>query len=359
MKTMRILMSILLSVLLFVLIGCESVSTPSNETDTSVTAVGAPIEDLTDVIVSTTPETIPESASETDRNETVISPEENRPDNNSTPGSDSLMATGYFESLCEADRLHNLITATYTGYTFDRNGCFELSFRVHNLHLGLEVGDTVHAVYYPPNDVTSQNPEDIIFTEGETYLILLTRYRNVYESGDTYQVVGRNMLIPANDFQAATLYNTPLADHVSGMDVTESTTLEQFISYIQSIATENEQFSGQDYIQTNARVDIMTASPHVVTVTTTSITSSMSTLTVTLRCRVDSVQKGSLTAGEYIDIMFPLDANVGLNETFIITLNDPLPSGMNWYMFSCKQAMYPISEANSIMAIINSDHISE
>ena len=359
MKTKHILTSVLFSLLLFALLGCESVSAPLNESYTSDTTAGAHIEDLTDVIVSTTPETIPESAPETDRNETATSPEENRPDNNSTPGSDSLMATGYFESLCEADRLHNLITATYTGYTFDRNGCFELSFRVHKLHLGLEVGDTVHAVYYPANDVNSQNPDDIIFTEGESYLVFLTRYRNVYENGDTYQVVGRNMLIPANDFQAATLYNTPLAEHVAGMKRTASTTLEQFISYIQSITTENQPFSGQDYIQSNARADVMTASPHVVTVTTASVTSSMSTLTVTLRCRVDSVQKGSLTVGEYIDIMFPLDANVGLNETFILTLNDPLPSGMNWYTFSCKQAMYPISETADIMAIIQGDHVAE
>lgn len=348
MKLFNTVIFLLIGAVLLCLSGCESLSSSSNGTEASDTAETSTTESVTDLLPS-----------ETQEADTASSTEETLSGEDMPPNSDSLMSTGYFESLCEADRLHNMITATYTGYTFDRNGCFELSFQVHSLHVGLEVGDTVRAVYYP-SDVFSTDPNDIVFTEGETYLILLTRYRNVYEAEDGFQVIGSpSLLIPVNDFQSSTLYGTPLADHVAGMDVTESTTVEEFISYIQSITTENQQFSGQDYIQTNARVDIMTASPYVVTVTTSSVTSSMSTLTVTLRCRVDSVQKGSLKIGEYIDIMFPLDVNIGLNETFIITLNDPLPSGMNWYRFSCKQAIYPLSEAESIMAIINDDHVSE
>lgn len=258
------------------------------------------------------------------------------------------------EELCVPERVHNITTATYVGYEVNEHDNLILTFNTVKNYLGLDMESQFKVIYYP-DDIFSTNPADIVFKEGETYLLLLHRYRNVYfDGGDQFQIAtGGRLLIPTDDFRASTMYGLPLDRHVTGMKITANTTLDDFIAYVKGLCVDHPPYTGQNYIQSTAREDIMTASPHVVTITTVSVTSSQSILTKTISCRIDSVQKGSLVAGKYIDIMFPLDADVGLNETMIVTLNDPMKTGLNWYMFSCKNAMYPVSEADSIMAIIN------
>ncbi|MBQ3508190.1 MAG: hypothetical protein IJA91_06540 [Clostridia bacterium] len=272
--------------------------------------------------------------------------------------SSAIVIKGTIENICTPKRVHNITSATYIGYEVSEAGNLLLLFNTVKNHTGLDMTSQFKAVYFPV-DVFSTDPADIAFEQGGTYLLLLHRYRDVYADGDEFQITEGSLVVPTNDFQSSTVHDSPLAQNVKGIRITENTTLDDFITYLQTLTADHPDFTGQDYIQTNTRSDIMAQSPHVVTVTTSSVTSSMSISTVTIRCRVDQVHKGTLTEGEYIDVMFPLDADVELGQTFILTLNDPIPSGMDWYMFSCKQAMYPMSELDDILVIIQNTQVAQ
>lgn len=272
--------------------------------------------------------------------------------NSSDAPSSPMVMRGTIEDICTPKRVHNITSATYVGYEVSAAGNLLLTFDTVKNHTGLDMDSRFKTVYFPV-DVFSTNPADIVFEQGRTYLLLLHRFRNVYYSdGDEFQITAGSLIIPIDDFQSSTLYGAPLAQNVTGIKMTEATTVSDFITYLQTLTADHPGFTGQDYIQTDDRSHIMAQSPHVVTVTTSSITSDMSILTVTVRCRVDAVHKGTLEKGAWIDVMFPLEADVKLDQTFILTLNDPMPSGMDWYMFSCKQAMYPLSELNEIESLI-------
>ena len=288
-------------------------------------------------------ETVPADTAETEAESTVSAP-------NVNTGGSAITDVGPLEMICSPDRVHNVTTAIYVGYEVMGEDGYYLTFQTVQNHVGLAMTEQFETIYYPM-DTFSASSADIPFEIGKTYLLLLHRYRNVYADGDYFQISG-DLLVQTDDFENATLNGRPLETQVAGMKITVNTTPEDFIAYLTEITADHPDFTGQDYIQSNARVDIMTASPHVVTVTASSVTSAMSVSTVTIRCRVDAVQKGTLAEGAYIDVMFPLNADVELGQTLIVTLNDPLPNGTDWYMFSCKEAMYPLSELNDILSII-------
>ena len=271
--------------------------------------------------------------------------------NSSDAPSSPMVMRGTIETICTPKRVHNITSATYVGYEVSAAGDLLLTFDTVKNHTGLDMDSRFKTVYFPV-DVFSTNPADIVFEQGRTYLLLLHRFRNVYSDGDEFQITTGSLIIPIDDFQSSTLHGAPLAQNVTGIKMTEATTVSDFITYLQTLTADHPGFLGQDYIQTDDRSHIMAQSPHVVTVTTSSITSDMSIATVTIRCRVDAVHKGTLEKGAWIDVMFPLEADVKLDQTFILTLNDPMPAGMDWYMFSCKQAMYPLSELNEIESLI-------
>ena len=151
------------------------------------------------------------------------------------------------------------------------------------------------------------------------------------------------------DFQSSTLDGQPLAERVQGLTITEDTTPDTLLAYLLEMAADHPPYTGVEYIHSDDLADIVAQSPYVVTLTTASVTSDMSIKTVTIRCRVDQVHKGSLTAGEYIDVMFPLEADIGLGQTLVLTLSEPYA---DWYRYSCKKAAYSVSELDGILALL-------
>ena len=276
-------------------------------------------------------------------------PSNDEPSDPSNSQSSAIRVQYTIEGLCTHEKVHNVTGATYVGYEVNEGGGFLLTFNTVKNYTGLDMASQFKTIYYPV-DVFSTDPADIVFEQGKTYLLLLHRHRNVYANGDEFQIVEPSLFIPIDDFQSATMHNEPLAKNVTGMKFTADTTLDNFITYLQEITAGHPGYTGQDYIRSDNRSDIVTQSPHIIAVTTVSVTSNRSISTVTIRCRVDAVHKGTLEEGAYIDVMFPLDADVQLNQTFVLTLNDPI--AMDWYRFSSKKAMYPMSEQDKIVSIL-------
>lgn len=361
-KLTSTILGILLMIGICILTGCDTADAPISDTTLEPSATvlepnettleQPPAEDTEEDTAAPVPEDTP--AEETSASlEASPLPDDDviESDTSSNNPGSAVVVHGTVESICTPKRVHNITSATYVGYEVSDAGNLILLFNTVKNHTGLEMTAQFKAIYFP-EDVFSIDPADIVFEQGKTYLLLLHRYRNVYADGDEFQITDGSIIVPIDNFQSSTVDDTPLAQKVTGMKINETTTLDQFVDYLKKLTADHPGFTGQDYIQETTRSTIMAQSPHVITVTTSSITSNMSIQTVTVRCRIDEVHKGSLKEGAYIDVMFPLNAKIQMNQSFILTLNDPTPGGMDWYTFSCKDAMYPLSEANSIQAII-------
>lgn len=340
------LMGILPVLVLCMLTGCNTAEPPlSDTTPEPSTTVPQPIETTGSPESSPPPDNNVIESDTSNDNNAIESDTGN--DNSESP----IVMRGSVESICTPERVHNITCATYVGYEVSDGGNLILLFNTVKNHVGLDMSSQFKAIYFP-EDAFSTDPSDIVYEQGKSYLLLLHRYRNVYADSDEFQITCGSLVVPTEDLQSSTMNNAPLARSVKGMKITEATTLDQFVDYLKELTADHPDFSGQDYIQTDAKASILAQSPHVVTVTTSSVTSNMSVLTVTLRCRIDAVHKGTLTEGDYIDVMFPLSETIQMNQSIILTLNDPIPGGMDWYVFSCKNAMYPVSEADRIQALI-------
>ena len=257
------------------------------------------------------------------------------------------------ETLCSHNPASNVVSATYLGVAGVINDELTLSFRTEKNHMGLAMAEEFQAVYFPDEDPYAVDPSLVPFEEGKTYLILLTRYRSVYQEQDEFVVIGSSLLIPTEDFQNARMYDKPLASMVTGMEITEQTTPEEFTEYLVGLFKDVKDFMGTDYIDSDDLTEILTKSPNVYAITVESVTSDLSVRTVTLRCRVDKVYKGEEPKDGYADVMFPLEADIKLGDSLIVTLSEAPGGTMNWYKFSAKNAMYPLAQADEVQSIID------
>ena len=276
------------------------------------------------------------------------------------PISSGSYAPHSLEYICSYEYCNELLRVTYRGYGInERKNLLLLEFDVDNRYVGESSLHTVH-VNFNPNSSGSTDPSLIPFEMNKSYIVLLQRMINVYElNGEAYTYMYPSLYIPCDDLSKATLYGSPLGEWVENIEINDETTVDELVEYMKTFVKSNPAYVGQPFTTSTDLVDIVNEANNILTVEVQGITSDVSVITKTYQCRVVSVHKGSVMENDELEVMFPIAAEISMGDVYVLTLDDGNSSGLHWYKFSSPQAMYPLSELDSIMTIIQNTQAAE
>ena len=238
----------------------------------------------------------------------------------------------------------------------EENYNLKYEFQVLERYVGEETEQNIY-VYIPQNRIVSiidgPSGEDIgyetsqlVYTADESYYLVLSRRKSVYDSNDHYLEVGGNLYIPVSDISKSTLYGQPLTNH-SNIEACNSE--QQIIDHIvnQLKVNPNEErllFEGQQYIVSEDFETIIDESPYILKVKLKEIEYKSETR-ATYKCTVISTLKGDCAEGAEISIPFFPDT-VREGKEYIVAL---MYSSADLYVLSSKNSVFSKWKENNIV----------
>ena len=282
-----------------------------------------------------------------------------------TPSPDIPISSGSYapyslEKICSDKYCNELLRVTYRGYDInERKNLLLLEFDVDVRYVG---ESSLHTVYvnFNPNSSGSTDPSLIPFEMNKSYIVLLQRMINVYEhNGEAYTYMYPSLYIPCDDLSKATLYGSPLGEWVENIKINDEITVDELAEYMKTFVKSNPAYVGQLFTISTDLVDIVNEANNILTVEVQGITSDVSVITKTYRCRVASVHKGSVTVNDELDIMFPIEDQITVGDVYVLMLDDGNSNGLRWYKFSTPQAKYSVSDLDRIIPIIQNTQAAQ
>lgn len=237
----------------------------------------------------------------------------------------------------------------------------EYKFSIKKRFWGEATEDLIY-VYVPNRSVTILDTEitydlyDIVYEENESYFLVLTRTVDVYLDHDRYMNVGANIYLPADNAESLQMYGQSLMSHsslsMSGSISQENNLASYFTAYDRSSIVE---CSGVDYIKSNDASTIINSSDFVLRVKIVDeVYAGIADDRNTYDCTVISAYKGSVEIGSTVRIVFPKDAVV-IGEEYILALYEFENVTPRSFVFSSKNSLFNVNEADTIMQYIYSE----
>jgi len=272
------------------------------------------------------------------------------------------------EILLEATS--DIVIAQYVGSRPFGDNDIEFEFIVSENLLGestqrIFVFASTNVLVYVKGSASSLSylPGDLYFEHGVDYLLPLNRLLRIHahepREEDEFIFV-RQTVVNLENPEESSMYSEDLDGHVEGIDITEATTAEEIIEFVEEFAeiVEAEDRWTHVYIDSDDIHDIIYYSPFVFIVEPTELISSGISVwmsTDIFNVNITEVLKGEAPYLEDIIITFGF-GNATIGEKIIIAAQ-PLDEGAtDWYILtSSNNSIFSINQLDEIQAILTEE----
>ena len=248
----------------------------------------------------------------------------------------------------------NIVVGTYLGKS--ESGCNGSVFHIQKQIKGTiqEEELCAHGGYSHKCIVgtTISYVDDLQYTAGEAYLLVLFRKVSVYQDHDQYELAA-DIYIPISNLKNSKMYAyEPFNDHAS-YKIHLGTSKEDLYDYITSYLSENEhntrEFYGREYIHSTDFCDVISESEYVMKVSIGHIEPiNPIEKTVGAQCKIIKQYKG-IVSSDTVRILFK-EGSVESGMEYIVATNGTVVKDL--MHLSSKASIFTDLQEESILALI-------
>ena len=235
----------------------------------------------------------------------------------------------------------------------------DYEFEVINRYLGENVNTNIF-VYVPARNVSvlekdlSYKLQDICYSVGSEYYLILSRRVDVYLEHDRYMNVGANIYLPASDYSSWTMYGDTIENHTSIDNLNNEKLLVDYFTSIANRKTREDaaMYGGFSYITSDAISSIISNSHHVLKVTISNeVYKGIAQDRNTFDCLVTATLKGNVAVNSTVRIVFPKDS-VTEGMQCIVALTEIDNVTPRTFLFSSKNSLFSVDEIDTVIGYI-------
>lgn len=198
--------------------------------------------------------------------------------------------------------------------------------------------------------------ENLKYTAGSEYYLILMKYIDVYYDHDKYMVSYSAPFIPAADISSSSMYGESLLKHSSAKTLsTEEDLCAHITKCISEIDwSERSGYYGIPYITDTDTTAIIEKSTYIlkIKITEQKYAEKKGNKNIYL-CTVTETLKGEVKENETIGVEFFPDT-ISIGEEYIVALNDvDYTATPQTYIFSSKNSLFSTAEYENILEILN------
>lgn len=257
-----------------------------------------------------------------------------------------------FEDACALAT--DVVVASFDGSRPYGSSFTEYSFTVKDRLLG-NAPEQIN-VYAMDVDISVENEsvgsynEQELFLEHDTdYLLVLDHRMSVYNEVDIYQFVC-NIVIDVSELSDSTMYNQPIFSHSEAFDFTTSDASDA-VEYVRDLVKDNTP-SAQP-TKTPDIDEVIAASTDILVVNVNECVKSVINdfrNTGFYSCSVTESLKGSISAGETIQILFR-NEDVTEGDSIIVALNNH--DGAYYYRLTTLNSIISLDQKDALASLID------
>ncbi|MBQ8448413.1 MAG: hypothetical protein IJX27_05740 [Clostridia bacterium] len=350
---MKKIISIILCIIsVFCIVACgniESIPTTNSTTGTAITS------DTNTTVTTASTTATPLSTTGTDTTSSIQRPAYSTSPHHSSSGSATSISYESFEEVTSryVDTIVKAEIVSVSSYGDDHT---KYVFKVNEVLMGdaegtidvlivnrtdLIPGPNSERIYYKHNGV--------IFYDNTEYLLLLSKSGTVYTKIYPYYVWIRGLVINLNDITLSEMYNQPLANHATGIDI-NTCTKEELIDYVCELAEGNKpMFELSDAKTPEEMVNDADNVFHIKVKELRFLSNDSTVDNETWSCEVVETIKGEppINMNQIYVVFFAHTVEAG-GEYIVVVEGDGLI-----YTFITKNSLRPLSEKEEIKGYVN------
>ena len=238
-------------------------------------------------------------------------------------------------------------------------GSFEYKFKIKETLYGEDLGKEI-IVSSLGSDIVDVSGTDISYSinetpeykKGEEYILLLSKFRSVYNEGDgdLISIPSSQPFLPLSDLTQSKMYNEPITKH---SHLTENDlNPETLIAYIKDIKKDDTKvYWGNEYIHSGKLEDIVIGSDYIIELEVgEEVDKDASPVTDAFKCTFLKSYKGDFSIdGNEREILF-LQGTVKTGKKYIVCFR--ISDDGKGIRLAAKKGVYSVGKADKIEEIL-------